>query len=501
MSSVVKTKRPRFSGLVLGVTGMLAPVVACSSGDGEPVATGGMAHVGTGGMSSGGVGTGGLLPSGGSNPGTGGVQNTGGVPSSGGVPAGSGGGPGAGGGGTDGSGGTATGGADSGTGGAEATGGAPGIDVDKYFKDWPEGADPLTVGKRLAEVFLAQNLPTGSGDDPNDDYKHYKDACAWYGALSIAGLVDDAALTSGLIAKYEPYKNTWSGFSPPNNNYDGHVDNNVFGIVPLEIAKVDPDPIYLTEGDLLADHQVEQIAAQIRFAIDDMFMITSLQVQAYRVLPSGTAEEQSHRNRHLDTAAETMVTYLETMQEDNGLFPHHRDNAAFRISWGRGNGWYAAGMAEMIRELPLDHPEHGGINEGYMKMMNGLLQYQIREGQAGAGLWKQVVDSDDERNWAETSGSAMFAYALVSGVRRGWLDVETFGPAARSAWLGLVAKVNAQGQIQDTSNWAYLPSSHEGGPSFSGDEENYYFQRERLTGDNHGQAPVMWTAAALARPL
>ena len=95
----------------------------------------------------------------------------------------------------------------------------------------------------------------------------------------------------------------------------------------------------------------------------------------------------------------------------------------------------------------------------------------------------------------------MFAYALISGVRRGWLDLETFGPIARAAWLGLVAKVNSAGQVQDISDWAYLPSSHEGGPTFAGDEENYYFQRPKLSGDNHGQAPIMWAAAALLRPL
>jgi hypothetical protein len=91
-------------------------------------------------------------------------------------------------------------------------------------------------------------------------------------------------------------------------------------------------------------------------------------------------------------------------------------------------------------------------------------------------------------------------------VRRGWLDVETFGPVARNAWLGLVAKFTSDGKIQDTSMWAYKPDSHssEAGyvaGKYNGDEENYYFERPKVTGDNHGQAPVMWAAAALARPL
>lgn len=119
----------------------------------------------------------------------------------------------------------------------------------------------------------------------------------------------------------------------------------------------------------------------------------------------------------------------------------------------------------------------------------------------GAGLWKQVVDSNDARNWVETSGSAMFTYALVSGVRAGWLDVETFGPAARNAWIGLVGQLS-NGEVQNISDWAYLPESH-GLPAnaYQGDEENYYFTRAKLTGDGHGQSPLMWSAAELARPL
>jgi len=58
--------------------------------------------------------------------------------------------------------------------------------VDRFFVDWPAGADPLAVGTRAAEIFTSQSLASGSGHANNDDYKHYKDACAWYGSLAIA---------------------------------------------------------------------------------------------------------------------------------------------------------------------------------------------------------------------------------------------------------------------------------------------------------------------------
>src|SRR5690606_6683545 len=155
-------------------------------------------------------------------------------------------------------------------------------------------------------------------------------------------------------------------------------------------------------------------------------------VQAYRA--SGSTD-------YLELAAATMVRYLSELQQGDGLFYHHQD---FHHKWGRGNGWFAVGMAEVLRELPEGPGDYATIRAGYEDMMSGLLGYQITSG-GGTGLWKQIVDSDDPRNWPETSGSAMFTYALVSGVRLGLLEVDTYGPAARAAWIALASKLTPQG--------------------------------------------------------
>lgn len=371
--------------------------------------------------------------------------------------------------------------------------------VDRFFGDWPAGTDPLTIGRRAAEIFTSQSLATGSGHSDTDGYKHYKDACAWYGALSVAELAGEQSLINALVAKYQPYEGTWGDFNPPTrqNAFQGIIDDSTFGIVPLEIAKFSANPVYVQEGQLAADHQITFLAEQLRNASDDMFHIQALQMQAYRV-----STDAADRQRHMDTAADAMVSYLAAMQKNDGLIPHHLNQPGFDISWSRGDGWFAAGLAELMRDLPSTHPDYQTISAGYRRMMNGLLQYQIPAGRPGAGLWNRVVDSQDPRNSVETSGSAMFAYAFISGVREGLLDVDTFGPAARSAWLGLVSQLNAAGLIQNVADFVYLPSSH-GYPAdmYAGDEENYYFERPNLTGDNHGQAPLMWSAAALLRPL
>jgi rhamnogalacturonyl hydrolase YesR len=126
-------------------------------------------------------------------------------------------------------------------------------------------------------------------------------------------------------------------------------------------------------------------------------------------------------------------------------------------------------------------------------MMAGLLRFQGRD-----GLWRELIDHDEA--WPETSSSAMFTFAFVTGVKRGWLDATTYGPPARRAWLGLVEYLDADGNLANvctgTGKWQLS----------MGDGVAYYLNRPRLSGASlatyealHGLAPILWTAAALLR--
>ena len=51
-------------------------------------------------------------------------------------------------------------------------------------------------------------------------------------------------------------------------------------------------------------------------------------------------------------------------------------------------------------------------------MMAGLLANQMDN-----GMWRQLIDKPE--SWPESSGTAMFAFAMVTGVKSGWLDEKT----------------------------------------------------------------------------
>ena len=82
----------------------------------------------------------------------------------------------------------------------------------------------------------------------------------------------------------------------------------------------------------------------------------------------------------------------------------------------------------------------------------------------------------------------MFAFAFITGAKSGWLDKDDYGPAARKAWIALTGYLEPNGDIREVCM----------GTNKKNDRQ-YYLDRPRLTGDMHGQAPVLWCASALLR--
>lgn len=339
----------------------------------------------------------------------------------------------------------------------------PGVAQNDFAK-WPQGKSPREIGKRVAERFTpSKHL--------RDNTIIYPEVCAWYGALTFAKLSSDKDLTRRLIARFDPLLTPKEAALVPTER---HVDFSVFGAVPLEIYIETKEKKYLDLGKMIADRQWENprpdgLTSETRFWIDDMFMITAVQVQAYRATDD---------RKYLDRAALEMTAYLEKLQQPNGLFYHAPDVPFY---WGRGNGWVAVGMAELLRSMPKDHPQRAAILEHYRKMMDSLLKYQGTD-----GMWKQLIDHPEA--WPETSSTGMFTFAMITGVKNGWLDTKTYGPAARKAWLSLVGYINADGDISNVCE----------GTNKQNDLQ-YYLDRKRNTGDLHGQAPILWCASALLR--
>lgn len=356
-----------------------------------------------------------------------------------------------------------------------------GANAQPALQKWPEGSSPEAIGRKVAQRFIAS--PHGVYNAPGTrPHIPYFEVCTWYGALTFAGLIHNDNLRKQLIERFIPLFGRDSSLLP----VPDHVDYTVFGALPLEIYLQTKENRYYTLGKMYADTQWSSPAGprvipqsfhyyhkgltwQTRLWIDDMYMITLVQSQAYRA----TKDPE-----YIARAAREMVFYLDSLQKPNGLFYHAPDAPHY---WGRGNGWMAAGMAELLRALPESNPDRPRIMQGFQTMMASLLRYQ-----SPGGMWRQLVD--DPASWYETSCTGMFTFAMITGVKHGWLNKKKYGNAARKGWLALVTYIDENGDIRDVCEGTGKK-----------DDRQYYLDRKRITGDFHGQAPVLWCASALLR--
>ncbi len=347
------------------------------------------------------------------------------------------------------------------------------LEAQNYFDNFPVKADPKLVGNNLCKRLLETKHQLYF-----DKGIHYAEVCTWYGALRFAEQTGNKDMIKKLRARFELLFEIEKELLPP----PVHVDQNMFGCLPLRFYSITKDKRYLDLGLPYADSQwtlpknaneEEQkwnkkgYSWQTRLWIDDMYMITIVQSEAYKA--TGDV-------KYINRAAKEMVLYLDELQHDNGLFFHAPDVPYY---WGRGDGWMAVGMTELLASLPDNDSNRARIMKGYQLMMKNLKKYVNTD-----GLWNQLIDQPDF--WTETSGSAMFAYAMIIGVKNGWLNNEEYAPIARRAWLGLCNYLDSNNDITEVCVGTGKKNSKE-----------YYLKRPRIAGDYHGQAPILWCAYAL----
>ncbi len=363
------------------------------------------------------------------------------------------------------------------------------------FSEWPAGKEPATVAGRIIDLFLSTTpwgyFPKGyAGAAPySPDHIAYPIASLWVNALDCARLAGDIESEKRLVAALEPVYGPRKDIQTEVN----HVDFTIFGAVPLAIYSKTGDRRARELGLKYADFQFAKpeppfkpahdpnsperqlelwrlgLSHQSRLWLDDLYMISLLQFEAYKA---------TGRREYLERAAHETAYYLERLQREDGLFEHA---VGVPFVWGRGAGWGAAAMTMALELLPESDPLYGRIRPRYLKMMAALRQHQ-----RASGLWGQLVD--DAESWDETSGSAMFAYAMITGVKRGWLPAAEYAERAEKAYLALVGQLDEYGNLKGVCIGTNRRNSRE-----------WYMQRPTTVGDTHGQAAMLWVCHALMR--
>ena len=101
--------------------------------------------------------------------------------------------------------------------------------------------------------------------------------------------------------------------------------------------------------------------------------------------------------------------------------------------WLRASGWYALALLDTLDKADASISEpYERLKQVFVDFMDAMLRYQDE-----SGMWYQVVNRGGmNRNYLETSGSSIMAYALLKGVRLGFLP-ESYATYGKKAFDGI----------------------------------------------------------------
>lgn len=206
-----------------------------------------------------------------------------------------------------------------------------------------------------------------------------------------------------------------------------------------------------------------------------------------------------------DIVNQFVVVAAHTYDPVTGLYRHAYDDSREMFwcdkttgqsahAWGRAMGWYAMAIVETLQYLGVDDTTRPMVD-----ILNHIYEVLPQYADPATGMWYQVLDQPGrEGNYLESTASAMFVYAMLKGVRLGYLPVE-MGAGARRLYEKFVdrfVRENPDGTISltDCCSVAGL-----GGKGMRSGTFEYYISEPVIDNDCKGVGPFIWASMEYRR--
>ena len=209
----------------------------------------------------------------------------------------------------------------------------------------------------------------------------------------------------------------------------------------------------------------------------------------------------SLRSAHYeDIVHQFSLAYERCYDPANGLLRHAWD-ASHRMfwcdpqtgqsahAWGRALGWYTMALVEVIDILNQDSRFE---DKTLPSILSSVFASLLKVADPETGLWYQVLDCPGrEGNYLEATCNAMFAYAMLKGVRLGVLDGvdEQLACQTYKQMVKTFVTIDETGLVvlNDCCAVAGL-----GGKQMRSGTYDYYINEQIVENDPKGMGPLIW---------
>lgn len=171
-----------------------------------------------------------------------------------------------------------------------------------------------------------------------------------------------------------------------------------------------------------------------RMQIDDLFMGTPFLAECGKVFNS---------NENYDDAInQAILMEKHTRDSLTGLYFHvwyaegdeYTPAGTSPYLWGRGVGWVAMALVDMLDFLPLNYTGRDSVVAVFQRLADAISNIQDEI----TGVWWQVLDQGERSgNFLESSASTMFVYALAKAIRLDYID-ESYWNVVEKGYRGIL---------------------------------------------------------------
>lgn len=180
--------------------------------------------------------------------------------------------------------------------------------------------------------------------------------------------------------------------------------------------------------------------------------------------------------------------YYHGFDESKEIFWADKTTGLSKNFWLRALGWYSMALVDTIDIMPDQFKEQRyKLSSIYKELIDAMVKFQDE-----SGMWYQVVDKGGcEKNYLETSGSAIFAYSIMKSVRLGILD-ESYFKYGERAFNGTCNKYLSEkdGELQLDGICLVAGLGPVDKPRRDGTYE-YYMSEPIVQNDAKGVAPLV----------
>ena len=317
----------------------------------------------------------------------------------------------------------------------------------------------LTLGRRVAAWQLARldRFDYVHAHPKTADPRGWVQGALYVGLAAFADRTGDASLVQALRAHGR--EQGWNLGARPL-----HADDHVIGQTWLWVHGKDQDPAQIAplkarfdailadppRADMTFIDGTEDQPCQARWCWSDaLFMGPATWTGLSRA--TGDPRYAAYGDQEFWAAADHLFDKQEGLFYRDSRYFDRRDDQGRKIFWSRGNGWVYAGIVDVLKTLPADHPSRPRYEALFRRMSDRLVTLQKAD-----GCWAPSLLAPEHAP-PETSGTGFFVYGLAYGVNHGLLKGPEYKAAVAKGWTALAAAVQPDGKLGWVQQVGYAP--------------------------------------------